>query len=60
MGPDLQPLTIEEGDLVLMQALEAAPARTSLGELALAMPAAERAQRARRLVRDGVLLPVAP
>jgi SAM-dependent methyltransferase len=60
MGPDLQPLSIEPEDLALMQALEAAPAGTPLAALTLPMPLAERAERARGLIREGVLLAVAP
>jgi SAM-dependent methyltransferase len=58
LGPELQPLEIEAGDLMLMQALEAAPAGTRLGELPLTMEATERAERARRMLRLRVLLPV--
>jgi SAM-dependent methyltransferase len=60
LGPDLLPLTIDPGDLALMQALEAAPAATAIGALPLAMPPAERAERARRLFAARVLLPVQP
>lgn len=60
LGPDLQPLAIETEDLALLQAFEAEPAGTPLGRLALAMPAAERLARARRLIRQAVLLPCAP
>ena len=45
--------------LALLLALEAAPAGTSLGQLPLAMDAAERLTRARRLLRERVLLPLA-
>jgi SAM-dependent methyltransferase len=58
LGPELQPLTIEPGDLALMQALEAAPAGTPLGMVPLAMESGERANRVRRLLRERVLLPV--
>ena len=58
LGPDLLPLTIEAGDLALLQALEAAPAGTALSSLPLTMPAAERAARARRLIATRALLPV--
>ncbi|MEB3200784.1 MAG: class I SAM-dependent methyltransferase [Synechococcaceae cyanobacterium] len=54
--PDLQPLDLDPGDLELMQALEAAPAGTVLAELPLAMDGKERAERARRLLRQRVLL----
>ena len=60
MGPDLQPLSIEPEDLALMQALEAAPGGTPLAELDLPMPLAERAERTRRLMGEGVFLAVAP
>jgi len=58
LGPDLQPLTIQPDDLALMLALEAAPVGTPLGALPLAMEAGERAERARRLLLERVLLPV--
>jgi hypothetical protein len=58
LGPDLLPLTIEAGDLAFLQALEAAPAGTAFSSLPLTMPAAERAERARRLIAARVLLPV--
>ena len=45
--------------MALLLALEAAPAGTSLGQLPLAMDAAERLTRARRLLRERVLLPLA-
>jgi hypothetical protein len=57
-GPDLQPLTLEPGDLELLQALEAAPAGTRLGQLAVTMTPAERLGRIRRLLQLRVLLPV--
>jgi len=56
LGPDLQPLDLEDGDLELLKAMEAAPADTALGALPLPMENAERARRARRLIRDRVLL----
>jgi hypothetical protein len=59
LGPDLQPLDLEDGDLELLEALETAPAGTALGALPLAMDNAERARRARRLIRDRVLLRLA-
>jgi len=59
LGPDLQPLDLEDGDLELLEALEAAPADTALGALPLPMENAERARRARRLLRDRVLLRLA-
>ena len=59
LGPDLQPLDLEAGDLELLEALEAAPADTALGALPLPMENAERARRARRLIRDRVLLRLA-
>jgi len=48
LGPDLLPLTIEPDDLLMMQAIEAAPGQ-SLGALSLPFSAQERCQRARRL-----------
>jgi len=59
LGPDLQPLDLEDGDLDLLKALEAAPADTALNALTLPMENAERARRARRLIRDRVLLRLA-
>jgi len=59
LGPDLQPLDLEDGDLDLLKALEAAPADTALSALPLPMENAERARRARRLIRDRVLLRLA-
>ena len=59
LGPDLQPLDLEDGDLELLKALEAAPADTALIALPLPMENAERARRARRLIRDRVLLRLA-
>ena len=59
LGPDLQPLDLEDGDLELLKALEAAPADTALSALPLPMENAERARRARRLIRDRVLLRLA-
>jgi SAM-dependent methyltransferase len=58
LGPDLQPLAIDPGDLTLMEALEAAPVGSPLGQLPLAMGTGERAERVRRLLRERVLLPV--
>ena len=59
LGPDLQPLDLEEDDLHLLEALESAPPGTTLGALPLPMDNAERARRARRLIRDRVLLRLA-
>jgi len=56
LGPDLQPLTIEADDLILLEALELAPAGTRLAELPLAMGEQERADRARRLAAESALL----
>jgi SAM-dependent methyltransferase len=58
LGPELLPLEIEAGDQALMEAIENAKAGTPLKEIPVAMPPAEVAQRARRLQRQGVLLPV--
>ena len=60
LGPDLQPLSIDPGDLTLMRALEAAPPGTAIGALAEGGGPAERAERARRLIAARVLLPVRP
>ena len=60
LGPDLQPLHLEPGDLELMQALEAAEPGTAAGALDLEMPASERVERMRRLIRERVLLPLCP
>ena len=60
LGPDLQPLNLEEVDVDLLQALEASPAGTPLGAL---LPDADRqqlAERIRRLLALRVLLPVRP
>lgn len=57
-GPDLQPLNLEEGDVALLQTMEAAPAGTPMGELDLEMDAEERAMRIRRLRDLRVLLAV--
>ncbi|MFO0017469.1 MAG: class I SAM-dependent methyltransferase [Synechococcaceae cyanobacterium] len=56
--PDLQPLSLDPGDLELMRALDAAPVGTALAKLPLAMDASERAERVRRLLRQRVLLAV--
>jgi SAM-dependent methyltransferase len=56
LGPDLQPLDLEEADLALLQALEAAPAGTPLGELPLGMDISELLRRVRRLIGERVLL----
>lgn len=58
LGPELMPLTIEEADLALVRAVEAAP-QCPLGELPLPMEPGERCQRARRLQQQGVLQLVA-
>ena len=57
LGPDLRPLSLEEGDVALMEALEQAPVGTPVGALVLDMPPAERVGRVRRLLRERVLLP---
>jgi hypothetical protein len=54
-GPDLMPLNLEAEDLQLMQAVEAAP-DCCLANLSLPFAAAERCQRARRLLGQRVLL----
>ncbi|MCP9928044.1 bifunctional 2-polyprenyl-6-hydroxyphenol methylase/3-demethylubiquinol 3-O-methyltransferase UbiG [Cyanobium sp. CH-040] len=58
LGPDLIPLSIEERDLALVQAVEAAPA-CPLGDLELAQDPQERCRRVRRLMALGVLQLVA-
>lgn len=58
LGPDLMPLTIDEQDLALVRAAEAAP-QCPLGELPLPLEPLERCRRARRLVSQGVLQLVA-
>ncbi len=58
LGPDLQPLSLEDGDVALLQALEAAAPGTPMGQLELAMGSDERVQRIRRLRDLMVLLPV--
>jgi len=60
LGPDLQPLNLEPGDVTLLQALETAPPGTAMGQLALEMGAEERLSRIRRLRELAVLLPVTP
>jgi SAM-dependent methyltransferase len=55
LGPDLLPLTLEPGDLELMQAVEREPGQ-SLAALDLPFSAAERCGRARRLMAQQVLL----
>jgi SAM-dependent methyltransferase len=56
LGPDLRPLDLEAGDQELLEAIDAAPAGTPLADLPVAMASDERAARARRLIRDQVLL----
>jgi SAM-dependent methyltransferase len=58
LGPDLMPLEIDDLDLQLMRAIEAEPA-LALGALPLAIDAADRCRRARRLLAQGVLQLVA-
>ena len=59
LGPDLMPLTLEEGDHALALAVDQAPG-TALGALSLPMGPEERARRARCLIADQVLLPIRP
>ncbi|MFM1799123.1 MAG: hypothetical protein RLZZ117_1401 [Cyanobacteriota bacterium] len=59
LDPDLRPLEIDPGDLAFLQAWTQAPAGTPLRDLAVEMDATERLKRARRLIRQRVLLPVA-
>ena len=58
LGPDLDPLEIEPGDLALLQALEGAPEGAALGSLPLAMDQKERLLRARRLIALHLLQPL--
>jgi SAM-dependent methyltransferase len=58
LGPDLQPLDLSAEDLALLQAFDAAPAGTALGELALVMAPWERLERARHLIHQRLLLPL--
>jgi len=60
LDPDLRPLEVDPEDLVLMEAWEKEPGGTALAALPLVMGEAERLERARRLIRQRVLLPVAP
>jgi SAM-dependent methyltransferase len=60
LDPDLRPLEIDPGDLTLMEAWATVPVGTRLAALPLAMGEGERLERARRLIRQRVLLPVAP
>jgi SAM-dependent methyltransferase len=60
LGPDLQPLNLEDGDVRFLQALESAPAGTPMGSLELEMGTEERLNRIRRLRDLSVLLPVTP
>jgi SAM-dependent methyltransferase len=58
LGPDLEPLDIEPGDLALLQSLEEAPEGMPLGALPLAMNQPERLLRARRLIALRLLQPL--
>ncbi len=58
LGPDLMPLSIDQQDLELVRAAEAAP-HCPLGELPLELAPGERCHRARRLMAQGVLQLVA-
>jgi hypothetical protein len=58
LGPDLEPLDIEPGDLALLQSLEGAPEGMALGSLPLAMDQQERLLRARRLIALRLLHPL--
>ena len=57
MGPDLMPLDVSEEGLVLMDAVESAPA-VAIGQLPLDWPAAQLLAVARQLLNQRVLLPV--
>ena len=58
LGPDLQPLSLEPADVALVQAMEAAPAGTPLGQLPVELSPEERIAGIRRLRDQAVLLPV--
>ncbi|MFN9547663.1 MAG: class I SAM-dependent methyltransferase [Cyanobacteriota bacterium] len=60
LDPDLRPLELDPGDLDLMEAWAREPAGTTLAALPLTMGRGERLERARRLIRQRVLLPVVP
>ena len=60
LGPDLEPLDIEPGDLALLQSLEASPEGMALAALPLAMDPQERLLRARRLIALRLLHPLIP
>jgi hypothetical protein len=60
LGPDLEPLDIEPGDLALLKALEGASEGLALGALPLAMDQQERLLRARRLIALRLLQPLLP
>ena len=57
LGPDLMPLALEESDLPLAEAVDAARGE-ALAALQLPMDPSERCERARRLIAQRVLLPV--
>ncbi|MEB3306701.1 MAG: class I SAM-dependent methyltransferase [Cyanobacteriota bacterium] len=57
LGPDLMPLSLEENDLRLIEAVEANP-ETALEALSVGLAPQERARRARRLMAEQVLLPL--
>jgi SAM-dependent methyltransferase len=59
LDPDLRPLDIAPEDQALMEAWGMAPAGTPLAAVPVAMAEGERLERARRLIRHRVLLPVA-
>jgi hypothetical protein len=60
LGPDLEPLDIEPGDLALLQSLEESPEGMALAALPLAMDPQERLLRARRLIALRLLQPLIP
>ena len=55
LGPDMEPLDLDPTDATLLEAVERAPTDTPLASLPLVMPPRERAERARRLLRQRVL-----
>ncbi|MFN7677212.1 MAG: class I SAM-dependent methyltransferase [Cyanobacteriota bacterium] len=60
LDPDLRPLDLDPLDLALMEAWGGTPAGTALAAVPVARGEGERLERARRLIRQRVLLPVAP
>jgi SAM-dependent methyltransferase len=59
LGPDLEPLAIDDGDLRILMALDGAPGGTPLGALPVDLAPQDLARRARTLLGLGVLMPLA-